>query len=258
MNLLKFSTKIKTVEASQPIFLEGSNGIGVLLIHGYTGSPHDMKFLAEKLNKEGFTVYVPRLPGHGTSSEDFLKSNHRDWLRRVIDSYFDLSGKCKEVYVAGLSMGGVLTLILASIFNPKKIVSIAGAIFTTEKKIALTPYISLFLKKMKREDYNETYEDKDLQYLSKEYWSYNWPLQAKYLYKLMKIARKRLKYINSDILILASEKDMTVPLEAAHYIYNNVSSKNKELKIFKKTGHVMTNDIEKEEVAETIIEWFKK
>lgn len=258
MNLLNFENEIKTINISQPIFLKGTNGKAILLIHGYTGSPHDMTFLAHKLNEEGYTVHVPRLPGHGTSNEDFLKSNHRDWIRRVFDSYFDLKGSYDEVYVGGLSMGGVLTLILGSVFNPKKIFSIAGAIYTTRNEISLTPIISLFTKKTKRKDYDVKYEDKGLQYLSNEYWSYDWPLQAKYLYKLMKIARKRLKYIKSDILILASEKDETVPLKAAHYIYDNVSSSRRELKIFKKSGHVMTNDIEKEEVANVIIEWLKK
>ncbi|ABR30730.1 esterase [Thermosipho melanesiensis] len=249
---------VKTVTVSQPLFLKGSTGKGVLLIHGYTGSPHDMVYLANRLNEEGYTVLVPRLPGHGTSSKDFLESNWRDWLRRGLDSYFDLSGLCEEVYIGGLSMGGVLALILASIVNPKKIVSIAGAIFTVDKRIALTPLISLFTKKMKRKIYFEKYENKDLEYLSKEYWSYNWPLQAKYLYKLMKIARKRIRLIRSDILILASEKDETVPLKAAHYIYNNVSSEKRKLEVFKESGHVMTNDVEKEKVADKIIEWFRE
>ncbi|ONN27162.1 esterase [Thermosipho affectus] len=249
---------IKTVKISQPIFLKGNNEKGILLIHGFTGSPHDMTYLAKSLNEEGYTVMVPRLPGHGTSSLDFLESNWRDWLRRSLDSYFDLAGLCKDVYVAGLSMGGVLTLVLASIVNPRKVISIAGAIFTTEKRIALTPIISLFTKKVKKEGYGEKYDNEDLKYLSKEYWSYNWPLQAKHLYKLMKIARKRLKFIKSDILILASEKDKVVPLKAAHYIYKNVSSERRKLEVFKESGHVMTNDIEKEKVAETIINWLKE
>jgi len=217
-----------------------------------------MLYLGKRLNEEGYTVLIPRLPGHGTSSEDFLRSNWKDWLRRVLDSYFDLAGMCEKVYVAGLSMGGVLTLILSSIVNPPKIVSIAGAIFVNDWKINLTPFISIFSKKLPRENYNEKFEDKDLNYLSKEYWQYNWPLQASHLLKLMKIARKRLKLINSDILILASEKDQTVPIKAAKFIYHNVSSQKRELKIFKESGHVMTNDIEKEKVADKIIKWFNE
>lgn len=256
MNLFELNKNIKTRNISQPLLLNGTTKKGVLLIHGFTGSPHDMTYLGERLNKEGYTVSIPRLPGHGTSSEDFLRSNWRDWLRRVIDSYFDLSGICEEVYVAGLSMGGVLTLILSSIVSPPKIVTIAGAIMVNDWKIILTPIISLFSKKMHRKNVEKTYENEELNYLADEYWSYNWPLQAKYLLKLTNIAKKRLKYVSSDILILASEKDETVPLKAAHYIYKNVSSRRRELKIFKESGHVMTNDIEKEEVADEIIKCF--
>jgi carboxylesterase len=259
MNLFDLPKKnIKTVKISQPVFLKGDKNIGVLLIHGFTGSPHDMLYLGKRLNEEGYNVLIPRLPGHGTSSEDFLRSNWRDWLRRALDSYFDLSGICDEVYVAGLSMGGVLTLILSSIVNPPKIVTIAGAIMVNGWEINITPIISLFSKKLIRKDFNENFEDKDLKYLAKEYWQYNWPLQAKYLLKLMKIARKRLKYVKSDILILASEKDETVPIKAAKYIYNNVASQRREIKIFKNSGHVMTNDIEKEKVADKIINWFNE
>ncbi|MBO8161009.1 MAG: alpha/beta fold hydrolase [Thermosipho sp. (in: Bacteria)] len=255
MNLPK---NIKTIHISQPLFLQGTNKKGILLIHGFTGSPHDMLYLGKRLNNEGYTVFIPRLPGHGTSSEDFLRSTWKDWLRRVIDSYFDLSGICDEVYVAGLSMGGVLTLILSSIVNPPKIATIAGAIIVNDRKINLTPFISLFLKKIKRKWANQSYENEDLKYLSNEYWTYHWPLQAKHLLKLMSIAKKRIKKITSDILILASEKDETVPIEAAYYIYKNVSSIKKEIKIFKESGHVMTNDVEKEKVADEIIKWFNQ
>ena len=258
MNLFDLPKNIKTVDVAQPVFMKGEKKIGVLLIHGFTGTPYDMLYLGNRLNEKGYTVLIPRLSGHGTSSEDFLRSNWRDWLRRVIDSYFDLAGICDKVYVAGLSMGGVLTLILSSIVNPPKVVTIAGAIMVKSREINLTPLISLFSKKFKRKNFNEKYEEKDFKFLSKEYWQYNWPLQAKHLLKLMKIARKRLKYVKSDILILASEKDETVPIKAAKYIYNNVASQKRELKIFKKSGHVMTDDIEKEKVAEKIINWFNE
>ncbi|SHH51452.1 alpha/beta hydrolase [Thermosipho atlanticus] len=258
MNLFDLKSDIKTIDISQPVFLKGTNKKGVLLIHGFTGSPHDMLYLGKRLNEAGFSVSIPRLPGHGTSSEDFLRSTWKDWLRRVLDSYFDLSGICEEVYIAGLSMGGVLTLILSSIVNSPKIVTIAGAIMINDWKIILTPLISLFTKKLERKNVEKNYENKSLIYLADEYWSYNWPLQGKHLLKLINIAKKRLKYVKSDILILASEKDETVPLKAAHYIYKNVSSGTREIKIFKESGHVMTNDIEKEKVADEIIKWFNR
>ncbi|QTA38320.1 alpha/beta fold hydrolase [Thermosipho ferrireducens] len=257
MNLLTLPENIKATTVSQPIFLKGTSEEAILLIHGFTGIPLDMAYVAHQLNAAGFTVSVPRLPGHGTSSEDFLRSTWRDWLRKVIDTYLDLSGIYKKVYVAGLSMGGLLTLILASIFHPPKIATIAGAIIINDWRIKLTPILSVFLKQLPKKQPQQKYDNPELEYLSKEYWSYNWPPQGKQLYKLMKIARKNLKKVSSDILILASENDKTVPLKAAHYIYHNVSSEKRKIIVFKKSGHVMTNDIEKEKVALELIKWFK-
>ncbi len=244
----------KTVRISEPIFLKGGD-IGVLLVHGYTGSPHDFSYMANELNKAGFTVSVPRLPGHGTCGEDFLKTNADDWLRRAFDAYYDLQGMCKEVYICGLSMGGVISLIMAAQLKPKKLVTLAAATHVFDNRIKLTPLLALFKEKMPREN-NEKYEDPDLEYLRKEYWSYNWPKQAAELYKLMKISRKSVTQIISDTLVVAARNDNTVPLSAAEFIYNNIRSERRKLLVFERSGHVLSNDIEKEAVTEAVKNWF--
>lgn len=246
----------KTLKISQPIFLPGGP-VGVLLIHGYTGSPHDFTYLAHEINKAGFTVSVPRLPGHGTSSADFLTTTANDWLRRAFDTYFDLMGICKEVHIAGLSMGGVIALIMAAKLKPRKLATLAAATHIFDNRIKLTPLIALFKNRLPREN-NEKYDDPDLEYLRNEYWSYNWPKQAAELWKLMKISRKCVKEITSDILVMAARNDNTVPLKAAHFIYDNVKSERRKLIVFEKSGHVLSNDIEKEAVAKALIEWFKE
>ncbi len=247
--------KCKTVKKSLPIFLQGGEE-GVLVIHGFTGSPHDFEYMAHELHKAGFTVSVPRLPGHGTCGEDFLTTTHHDWLRRVYDAYYDLNAICKDVYIVGLSMGGVIALILAAHLKPKKLVTLAAATHTFDNRIKLTPLISLFTKKMKREN-DEKYEDPDLQYLKNEYWSFNWPKQAAELYKLMKMARKSVHGIVSDTLVVAANNDNTVPLSAAEFIYKNISSEKRKLLVFEKSRHVLSNDVEKEEVTKAVIEWLK-
>ncbi|MFN3691432.1 MAG: alpha/beta hydrolase [Fervidobacterium sp.] len=243
----------KTRKISLPIFLEGSEK-GVLIVHGYTGSPHDMHYMAKELNQAGFTVSVPRLPGHGTCSEDFLTTTSHDWLRRAFDAYYDLSGICKEIYIVGLSMGGVIALIMAAKLKPKKLVTLAAATHVHDNRIRLTPLLSIFKKKMPREN-NDKYDDPDLEYLNNEYWSYNWPKQAAHLYKLMKLARKSIPEITSETLVVAARNDNTVPLSAAEFIYNNIKSEKRKLLVFERSGHVLSNDIEKEAVAEAVKKW---
>jgi len=87
---------------------------GVLVIHGFTGNPASMRGLAEALAAAGFTVDLPRLPGHGTKVEDMIPTRFDDWLGAAEEHYAALAARCDQVVVAGLSMGGALTAWLGS------------------------------------------------------------------------------------------------------------------------------------------------
>jgi carboxylesterase len=86
---------------------------GALVVHGFTGSPQSMRGLAEAFAAAGYTVELPRLPGHGTAVQDMLTTSWEDWSAAVQDSYRDLAARCDQVVVAGLSMGGTLAIWLA-------------------------------------------------------------------------------------------------------------------------------------------------
>jgi carboxylesterase len=86
---------------------------GVLVLHGFTGSPHSMRGVAEKLADAGLTVELPLLPGHGTEVADMLPTRWSDWSSAAEQAYLDLAARCSRVAVAGLSMGGTLTCWLA-------------------------------------------------------------------------------------------------------------------------------------------------
>jgi len=86
---------------------------GVLVLHGYTGSPQSVRPLARALASSGCSVELPLLPGHGTSVEDLLPTSWADWSSAAESSYEELAGRCDRVFVAGLSMGGTLAIWLA-------------------------------------------------------------------------------------------------------------------------------------------------
>lgn len=94
--------------------LEGTNGKGALLIHGLTGAPGEMQFLAKRLNKRGFTVRAPQLAGHCQSLEHLLATRWSDWLDSVRAAYEDLKRKVDETHVAGICVGGALGVALAA------------------------------------------------------------------------------------------------------------------------------------------------
>ena len=99
----------------RPFDLAGDpGGVGVLLIHGFTGTPFEMRYLGARLAERGFTVVGPRLPGHGTRVEDLDATTARHWVGAVDRAFTDLRARCAEVAVVGQSLGGLLTLDLAA------------------------------------------------------------------------------------------------------------------------------------------------
>jgi carboxylesterase len=94
--------------------LEGENGKGALLIHGLTGAPGEMQFLARRLHRRGFTVHVPQLAGHGLGLRELLATSWSDWLDSVREAYEKLARRVDETHVAGICAGGALGLALAA------------------------------------------------------------------------------------------------------------------------------------------------
>jgi len=97
---------------SRPIQLEGGRA-GVLLLHGFTGTPDCMSYLAKALHAAKFTVSAPLLAGHGTHYEHLEKTHWRDWYQSAEKALHQLAEKCETVMVAGLSMGGLLAAHLS-------------------------------------------------------------------------------------------------------------------------------------------------
>jgi carboxylesterase len=96
----------------------GSGPNGVLLCHGFTGSPRSMRPWAEHLERDGFRVVLPRLPGHGTTWQEMNLTRWEDWYAEVDQAFTDLRGECERVFVCGLSMGGGLAIRIAEQHGP--------------------------------------------------------------------------------------------------------------------------------------------
>ena len=88
--------------------------VGVLLVHGFTGSPRSMRPWADHLAAAGLTVSLPLLPGHGTRWQDMQQTRWEDWYAEVDRELRALADRCEQVFVCALSMGGALALRLAA------------------------------------------------------------------------------------------------------------------------------------------------
>jgi carboxylesterase len=94
-------------------FAADGGPVGVLVLHGFTGSPRTVRPWAEHLAAAGLTVRAPLLPGHGGTWQELAKTGWTDWYGAAERAFADLSARCEQVFVAGISMGGCLSLRLA-------------------------------------------------------------------------------------------------------------------------------------------------
>src|SRR5436190_2000735 len=102
------------IPGAEPFFHSGGN-TGVLLCHGFTGSPASLRPWADHLAAAGLTVSLPRLPGHGTTWQDMAHTRWEDWFAEVDRAYEELRGHADEIFLMGLSMGACLALRMAEL-----------------------------------------------------------------------------------------------------------------------------------------------
>lgn len=218
------------------------NKTGCLLIHGFTGSPGEMRPLGEHLYRKGYTVKGVLLPGHGTSVEDLARNNWQTWYNEVLKGYKELQQHCERIFVIGLSMGGALALHLAANENIKGgIVSICTPIFLAKRKAYLAPLLQHFVKYSRKKNYsNKNYES---------FWYDQYPISGTAsLVKALPIIKRELKKVTNPILIIQSTIDKTVAPESAQYIYDQIGSNTKKLYWLNNSGHIATLDTERDKV----------
>ena len=110
---------------AEPFFFPGGP-TGCLLVHGFTGTPKEMRWLGEHLASQGYAALGVRLAAHATRPEDMIRARWRDWLTSVEDGWNLLSGCCERIFVIGLSMGGMLALTFAARFPVAGVVAMAA------------------------------------------------------------------------------------------------------------------------------------
>ncbi len=240
---------------TRPHFFHGGKD-AVLLIHGFTGSPREMLWLGTKIYQAGYTVSIPRLPGHGTNKEDFIASDWKTWLRSVCDEYMNLSESYERVFVGGLSMGGVLTSLIAAKFQPEKIFLCAPAFVATDKRIKLSPYLKYLVKKVKK-NAKPFYPEPEFYEAVKDYCMYEYVEKVADLYTLQKLSIKHMPEIHSKTLTVLSKNDEQVPFTEKKLIDRLLTAPN-EYVILEKSSHIVTDDVERDIVAKQIIQFLGK
>jgi carboxylesterase len=124
---------------------------GVLLCHGFTGSPQSLRPWAEFLAEAGLTVSLPRLPGHGTTWQEMARTRWEDWYAEVDRAFDELRAATDEIFVMGLSMGGCLALRLAELRGKavSGLVLVNPSVTAETKLFLLAPVLKLVVPSLK-------------------------------------------------------------------------------------------------------------
>ena len=244
----------------------------VILIHGLTGGPFEMKYLARKLNKAGFTVKGPCLEGHGTTINHLSKTTWRDWYRSVYECFIETKKSSNTVSVVGLCMGALLALHLAYEFGTE--VSAVSLISTTlfydgwslpwfKFLLPIACYTPLkhIYSYSETEPYgikNKALRERVVNLMKNDSIAYT-KTPAKSMYELSKLIRevkRELPTISTPALILHSSEDDLTSLKNPDYVEEKFGSRIVRKLILDDSYHMMTIDNQKDRVAEETIKFF--
>lgn len=244
----------------------------VLLFHGLTGSPYELKKYGQFLYNNGYDVYADCIPGHGNKVDEIYTVTYHDWLNFSYKKFEELYSNYEEVYVSGLCLGAILA-IAVGIRYPDKVKGIAAFSTTLFLDGWRLPWYSfllpLGLSTILRFYYNypecdphgiknETVRRIVKKLLQKgEVGMNDFPMTGIYeLLKLSKYVQKNLVKFKSPILIIHSNEDDLSSTKSADVVYKKISSVDKEKIILNNSYHMVLYDNEKDFVFEKALKFF--
>ena len=241
-------------ESSSPFRHQGSD-VGVLLCHGFTGNPASLRPWANRLAAEGFTVELPLLPGHGTTWQQMNRTTFDDWLGAVASTLADLNGRCRSVIVAGLSMGGTLTLRLAELHGDSiaGIVLVNPSVMSLRREMKVLPVLKHLVPSLKgiADDIAEPGHS--------EFGYDRTPLKAvDALRKGWAATRADLALITVPVLLLHSRVDHVVEPENTTEILANIGSTDVTEVVLERSFHVATLDYDAELIFDSSVEFVRR
>lgn len=243
-----------------PIFKKGKADAAVLLLHGFTGTPDSMRPLANHLHYLGFTVSVPLLAGHGTTKENLAKTGWESWYDSAQRAFTELQEKHSHVFIAGLSLGSLLTLKLAEDY-PQAI----DAIACLSTPLHLKTWIHMLLPVIVHTPLNQFYRyqrkmDIDIKdpLAKKNFWNIgDMPIACIYSITLLqKAVQQKLSRITAPTLLMHSRYDSTAPYDSMSQISGQIASRITETITLENSFHQITLDYERSLVSQKVGQFF--
>lgn len=235
---------------------------GVLCIHGFTGTPFEIRHVGEALHARGVTVVGPLLPGHGETVQALAKTTWRQWYDAVSRSLDELSARCSAVAVVGQSLGGLLALRLArerpadvaavaSLSAPLFLGPVARTLIAVTRRIPALVRAFPEVPKLGGSDVR----DSDMRRQNPSYPAM--PVAAIHqLWDLMMEIRADLGEITTPTLVVHARHDHTAPFASAHYLAAHLGANLVKNVSLEQSYHLVAIDVERDRVATEVAEFF--
>jgi len=252
------------MSGAEPYFARGG-ATGVVLMHGFTASPHEVIWLGKHLAGEGHTVYVPRLSGHGTRPEDLSRARFEDWVASAFDALHIVRAQSDRVVMAGLSMGGCLALNIAAQAAVDGVVAMAAplqVIGVSANSLRWGKYLRPYTDQTDRSPFTQYLKDQQagrgevvLGRVRYNKWSTNGVEQ---LMRLIEDTHLRLPNITAPVLALYSLKDSVVRQTHFETLKAGLTGTARlETHLYERSDHIMTQDTESADVFARVSEFIK-
>jgi len=231
---------------------------GIYIIHGFTNTTYETRDLAKYLGEQGFYTKAINLPGHGTTPEDCNRTKFTDWIEFTEQGVAEMSSRCDNVYVIGISMGSDLALHLSSVF-PLNAAVFASTVLEFKEYFSTRLLTPLFHKivpfREKKLSYPKYIRD-ELDYLGYKVW----PLSAvNEMRKLTNKVKRELPEIKCPALVIHSTKDILSLQSNISLVYDNISSEIKEKFIVNQANHnLFINSPDQELIFQKINSYFNQ
>lgn len=241
---------------AESFLLTGSEDTACIFIHGFTASPSEVYHVAKIIYEmTGCTISGPLLPGHGCSPEEMNQTCWQDWFDHIEQEVVYLKSRYARVFVAGLSMGGLLALYTATRSELQGVIAINTPIFYQSPRLIrvapLLRYVRPYYPKERDPVMIELEEQGRFAYPVL-------PVKALLsMQDLRKMVIKELPQLNLPILLFQSAGDKTVHPSSAHYIRNQAVQAQVKLIELENSGHVATMGQQKLIIAEEIVAFIK-
>jgi carboxylesterase len=246
---------VPILPGAEPFAHDGSTDVGVLLCHGFTGSPQSMAPWGARLAEVAWTTRCPLLPGHGTRWQDMNRTAWPDWFGAADESFAELSRRCASVFVFGLSMGGTLALRLAETRGAEVagLVLVNPSVTTERKDAALLPLLSRIVPSMP--GISNDVKKPDTTELAYR----RLPLRAAAsLGKLWQEVRGDLGRVEQPLLLFRSAVDHVVEPVNARIVLDGVRSTDTQEVVLPESYHVATLDNDAPTIFDGSVEFVRR